>query len=254
MSQFFDALEHAKRQVHLVEPSPAIDPTPEPGIDLERTERLISPDQGPNLEDEMITLYQGITSSLPHMEHRSVLIIGSRSNEGTTTIARQLARTVSLRVGRNVLLIDIDRSRPDLHVYTNLRPERNVAESDKTGDPMEELCRMEESNLYVMPLIQKPLGNAPRTIESTRERGFWEPLKDRFDLIIVDSPPATMFPDGLGIVSQVDGVILVVRAEQTRWPVALSVKEKIVSHGGNLLGMVFNDRRYYIPKWLYERL
>ena len=207
------------------------------------------------MEEEMLTLYQGITTSLPHMEHRSVLLVGSQPNEGTSTIARQLARTVSLKIGRNVLLVDLDRSRPDLlHLYTNLNPETNVAESDRTGDPLESLCRLAESSLYVMPLFQRTMGAPPRTVESARERGFWEPLKGRFDLIIVDTPSAMMFPYGLGIVSRVDGIILVVRAEKTRWHVALSVKEKILSHGGNLLGMVFNDRNYYIPRWLYSRV
>jgi protein-tyrosine kinase len=253
MSQFFDALEHAIRQVHLVEPLPVVEPSPEPCIDSDSISGLVTTDQGPDMEEEMITLYQGITAALPHMEHRSVLFVGSRSNEGTTTIVRQLARTVSLKIGKNVLLVDLDRSRPDLHVYTNLKPETDIAESDRTGDPIESLCRVAESSLYVMPLFQRTV-SAPRTIEAARERGFWEPLKDRFDLIIVDSPPAMMFPDGLGIVSRVDGVILVVRAEKSRWPVALNVKEKILSHGGNILGMVFNDRRFYIPQWLYKRL
>jgi Mrp family chromosome partitioning ATPase len=90
-------------------------------------------------------------------------------------------------------------------------------------------------------------------LEFARGAGFWEPLRERFDLIIVDSPPATMFHDGPGIVSMVDGVVLVVEAEKTRWPVALSVKEKIEQSGGRILGVVFNKRKYYIPKWLYRR-
>ncbi len=94
----------------------------------------------------------------------------------------------------------------------------------------------------------------PRTLEFARGAGFWEPLRERFDLIIVDSPPATMFPDGPGIVSMVDGVVLVVEAEKTRWPVALSVKEKIERSGGKILGVVFNKRKYYIPSWLYRRI
>jgi Mrp family chromosome partitioning ATPase len=83
---------------------------------------------------------------------------------------------------------------------------------------------------------------------------FWEALRDRFDMIILDTPPATIYPDGLAMVRQVDGVILVVEAEKTRWPVALRVKEKITKNGGNLLGIVFNKRRFYIPEWLYKRL
>jgi Mrp family chromosome partitioning ATPase len=52
----------------------------------------------------------------------------------------------------------------------------------------------------------------------------------------------------------VDGVIFVVEAEKTRWPVALAAKEKIVSHGGNILGMVFNKRRFYIPEFVYRKI
>jgi len=73
-------------------------------------------------------------------------------------------------------------------------------------------------------------------------------------LIIVDSPPASMFPDGPAIVSRLDGVILVVEAEKTRWHVALSVKEKILKSGGNILGIVFNKRRLYIPEFIYRYL
>jgi protein-tyrosine kinase len=49
-------------------------------------------------------------------------------------------------------------------------------------------------------------------------------------------------------------VVLVVEAEKTKWPVIQDVKEKLISHGGNILGIVFNKRRYYIPRWLYNRI
>jgi len=207
-----------------------------------------------DMEDEMITLYQTVTAFLPDIEHRSVLFVGSRSNEGTSTIARKLATTVSLRLEKTVLLIDLDRSRPDLHVYENLKQEKNIAEiAQGNGEIEQALCRVEESCLYVMPVFQETVVT-PRTLEFARGRRFWEPLRERFDLIIVDSPPATMFPDGPGIVSMVDGVVLVVEAEKTRWPVAVNVKERIKQNGGRVLGFVFNKRKYYIPGWLYRRI
>jgi len=55
-------------------------------------------------------------------------------------------------------------------------------------------------------------------------------------------------------VRKVDGVIFVVEAEKTRWPVAVASKEKVVKHGGNILGMVFNKRRFYIPEAVYKRM
>jgi Mrp family chromosome partitioning ATPase len=247
MSNIFDALEHAGRKIHAVEPCPD-GPAHVDAPNLSTCGKL-----DPDMEDEMITLYQTITASLPDIKHRSVLFMGSQSNEGTSTVARQLARTVSLRIEKTVLLIDLDRSRPDMHVYADLKLERSIDEVVKCDGEVEEaLCRVEESSLYVMPFFQGAAAT-PRTLEFARGAGFWAPLRERFDLIIVDSPPATLFHEGPGIVSMVDGVVLVVEAEKTRWPVALSVKEKIEQSGGRILGVVFNKRKYYIPKWLYRR-
>jgi len=58
----------------------------------------------------------------------------------------------------------------------------------------------------------------------------------------------------LGLSQKVDGIVLVVEAEKTRWPVVESVKERITRSGGKILGIVFNKRRYHIPKWIYKTL
>lgn len=242
MTKVFEALERARKDAanpqrdtkipHMVMPQNATSGNGE--IEMER---------------EMLSLYHAIVASLPDLDRRVILLVASHSDEGTSTVARQLARTVSLRLEKAVLLIDLDRSRPDLHVYGGAQTN---SETDETEDPIDEtLCQAEEGNLYVMPLFQRTLAT-PRTLDRAREGTFWEPLRQRFDLIIVDSPPATVFPDGPGLVSRVDGVILVVEAEKTRWQVAMTVKEKVIKSGGNLLGIVFNKRRYHIPAWLYR--
>ncbi|MGD0232037.1 MAG: CpsD/CapB family tyrosine-protein kinase [Syntrophorhabdales bacterium] len=248
MSNIYEALEHAKTTVHVIQPTAQ-------NIDgAENHRAAVFDDRAPDVEEEMIALYHTIVSALPSVEHRSVLFIGSASNEGTTTIARQLAKTISLRMEKNILLIDIDRSRPDLHVYEGIRAEKSVQEVVDTGDLIDKaLYRVEETSLYVMPLFQTTM-LTPKALELAKRDVFWEPLKEKFDLVIVDSPPATVFPDGPGFASCVDGVILVVEAEKTRWPVALSVKDKIIKSGGRILGIVFNKRKFYIPKWLYKRV
>jgi len=254
MSKIFDALENAQKE-GIAGNMPAASPPP-PSISLPVGSRQVEV----NMEQEMIALYQTITAALPGRDHRSVLIVGSRSDEGTSTIARELAKAASLRLEKNVLLIDLDRSRPEHHIYTKSTTGSNVTEPSPdaevltTEDSAEnDFHQVEESSLYVMPLFQRTM-LTPKTIESAKGGAFWEPLKERFDLIIVDSPPVMLFPDGPAIVSKVDGVILVVEAEKTRWQVALSVKEKIIKSGGNVLGIVFNKRKYYIPQYIYRYL
>ncbi len=85
-------------------------------------------------------------------------------------------------------------------------------------------------------------------------RGYFEGVRKRFDLILVDSPAAIASPDGISFSRTVDGVVLVLEAEETRWPVAARVRDQIVRNGGRILGLVFNKRRYHIPNLIYERL
>lgn len=245
MSKIYDALEQA-RKTRITTDIPKESSSPPLPVDLGQRVQTSDVD----MEQEMITLYQTITASLPNTDRHSVLFIGSKSNEGTSTMARQLAKAVSLGMEKAVLLIDLDRSRPDLHVYTNLKP---VLDDGSENSAQTALCQVEETSLYVMPLFQRTMVT-PRTLDCAKGKAFWEPLKERFDLIIIDAPPVTMFPDGLAVASQVDGVILVVEAEKTRWQVALDVRKRIETHGGNLLGMAFNKRRFYIPNFIYKHL
>jgi len=244
MSKIYEALEYARNKRII----------PEKPIDVPLPKTYRDPEIDHGMDEEMLNLYQGITALLPDVTRPVVMFIGSQSNEGTSTIARQLAKSASLRLGKSVLLIDLDRSRPEFQVFVDIAPECSLEEVIKTDSPVERAyCQVEDSSLYVMPLFQQSSLN-PRTLDSAKNAMFWETLRDRFDMIILDTPPATLYPDGLAMVRQVDGVILVVEAEKTRWPIALSVKEKIIKNGGNVLGIIFNKRRFYIPEWLYKRL
>ena len=253
MSKIFDALENAQKEgiVGSIPVEPQSPPSP--------PFQLPSQPDLPNVVDidmelEMVTLYQTIMASLPDINHPSILFIGTRANEGTSTIARELAKMVSLRMEKTVLFIDFEGNRPKEHIYTNLKPEKTVDEVVNTGDSMEKaLCRVEESSLYVMPVFQRTSVTS-KALDPVKGSGFWEPLKERFDLIIVDSPPATLFPGAPAIAAQVDGVILVVEAEKTRWQVALSIKDRLIKGGGTILGIVFNKRKYYIPQYVYKYL
>ena len=115
MSKIFDALENAQKEG--IASNMPVEAPPPPPVSLPVDNQRAKADV--NMEQEMIALYQTITAALPDIDHRSVLIVGSRSNEGTSTIARELAKVASLRLEKDVLLIDLDRSRPEHHIYTN---------------------------------------------------------------------------------------------------------------------------------------
>jgi protein-tyrosine kinase len=190
-----------------------------------------------DLEEEMIRLHQRLDALLPGAAKRVVQFIASQAGEGTSTVAREFARVSATRFGKLVLLLDSSPgSGSVLHDYSP-----DILSSPAAG-----------SRLYRAPLPGFCASLSSDT--AGRSDAFWEALRQRYELVVVDSPPATASADGLAMCGRVDGVVLVLQAERTRWPVAQSVKNAIVRSGGKVLGVVLNRRKFYIPNFIYRRL
>lgn len=257
MSKVYEALKHAERQKTVL--SGPREPADAPDV-------IVKPEQRPmpttdmsldvkvdGMETEMISLYHTIEASLPKTPKRVVLCIGSVSGEGTSTIAQRLATVVSFSLGKSVLLVDLDRSRPVSRVFPDLRAENGLEDVVSGIVPIDRaICRVEESGLHVTGL-DKASKDYLRTLEFAKATDFLRRLRDQFDLVIIDAPPLSVFPDGLSIAGSVDGVVLIVEAEKTKWSVVKDAKERLIKGGANVLGIVFNKSKSYIPEWLEKR-
>lgn len=254
MSKIYEALEQAQKERKGVEPLTVAEiPVPEAESTYDQESEVYSFEL--EMEEEMLHLYHTIESLLPDQRKKVIQFIGSGEGEGTSTIAREFARVTIMRLGQSVLLLDADRHNPTQHFFCNVSPEYCLDDIVQAGseDPDKALYQVGTSSLFVS-LISRNSNSGSNIFDSAGVERIWEALKARFDLILIDSPPATMSPDGFGIFKKADGVVIVVEADRTRWPVVESVKEKILQHGGNILGVVLNKRRYHIPDFLYRRL
>lgn len=203
--------------------------------------------------EELLGLHRAIEVHMPDVPSRVVQFIGSRPGEGTTTVAREFARVAALKIGKRVLLLDADRIHPNHHIYFDLGSGCSWLEG--LGDEcitQKAFHKIHDSNLFVSPSFNSGSFTA-EIFNWMSTPSFWDKVRPSFDLIVVDSSPLSSSPDALAIAGSVDGSILVVEAEKTRWTVAESAREKITKAGGNVIGMVFNKRRYHIPKWIYRR-
>jgi Mrp family chromosome partitioning ATPase len=79
-------------------------------------------------------------------------------------------------------------------------------------------------------------------------------LKERYSLILLDAPSIAESSDALLAAPETDGIVMVVEAGSTRWQVAENAREKLAMQGGNVLGVILNKRRFYIPSFIYRRL
>jgi protein-tyrosine kinase len=245
MSKIYEALQHAQTQKKGKEGDTA-SPPPIP-FDV-----LVSPEK--DFGEEMLSLYKVLDTLLPHSQSKIFQFIGSREGEGVSTIVREFARVCANLIGHSVLLLDADRYHPTQAQFFEVQQLNSWIEALKDGAQIaDSIYQIGKSSLFMSPSCNSA-ASTPEIFSSPTFNGFCQNLRNEFDLVLIDSAPLSVSPDGLAIASKVDGVILIVEAEKTRWQTVRRVKDSIARVGGDVLGVVLNKRRYYIPQSIYKRL
>jgi capsular exopolysaccharide synthesis family protein len=248
MTKVFEALKNAKKNQKTSETGNGS------AIPDKTAPVIMGSSSGHDLEEILVALYKSIETALPHTQNKIIQFVGSKHEEGTSTVVRQFAETIAVRIDKSVLILDADRHDPSQNKFFHLKTDAALEDMIGNEDTAAQaLYRIGNSNLSV-GLLSKTAGQAPYLIDTARYDRLWEFLRERFDIVLIDSPPATSSSDFLSLANRSDGIVLVVEADKTRWPILKNVKERIVKNGGNILGIVLNKRRHYIPRWIYDRM
>jgi len=206
------------------------------------------------IEEEMIALYQSINSLRSSTQKNKVIQFMSPDGEqGTSTIALELARVAALKYTKSVLLLDADLRKLDQEPF-NITLEHSLEETIRAGDPVDKaLYQIANSSLFLSRLF-KGSGSIRQFLDPSGIDDLLEKLRTRFDFIFIDSPPENVFSIGLATSTSVNGVILVLDAEKTCLDEAKNITDKITNNGGKVLGVVVNKQRNHIPEFISKRI
>ena len=95
-------------------------------------------------------------------------------------------------------------------------------------------------NLYFMPSGILP-ADAAGILNSRRMSELIADVKNRFDLVLIDSPPILGVSDASVLASEVDLTMIVIQHRKLPRSMLLRVKQAIENVGGHLLGVVLNN-------------
>jgi protein-tyrosine kinase len=247
MSKIYSALIEVSKTRNLEKLEP-------PSNAFQVARKVVDSSAMPLLEKGMLVLFQRIEALLPDMNNKIIQFIGSKQGEGTSTVAREFARTLAFSIGKKVLLIDADRFHPSHRHSFGIQYEEGWQEIISNKHPVENAIHcFESSNLFLCP-SSNTTRSTPELFDTRVMDPFLDVIRQQFDFLIIDSTPITDSPDGLAIAPKTDGVIIVVEAEKTKWTIIENLKQQIQNVGGNVLGIVFNKRNYHIPNFIYRFL
>jgi capsular exopolysaccharide synthesis family protein len=192
----------------------------------------------------------------PDHPYRTLLITSAGPAEGKTTVACCIAIAMA-QAGQRVVLVDCDLRRPRLHRVFHKTSEVGVTTSLLNDRDLDEAVQPTDvTNLSVLPAGPLP-PNPAELLHSDRFKALLRELAQRFDRVIIDSPPAVAVTDPTVISTLVDGSLLVVRAFATTKELARQGARSLSDVGGKVAGVVLNavdlDRHEYKYSYYYYK-
>jgi capsular exopolysaccharide synthesis family protein len=193
------------------------------------------------LAEAFRTLRTSLLYSTPDHPPKTFMVTSLHPEDGKTSLATNLAITLSQLEAGDVLLIDGDMRRPNLHDILEVAEAPGLSTFLTGQTELPAVVKPTEiPRLYVIPAGPTPL-NPAELMASARLEGALEVLRERFAHIIFDVPPLIGVSDSMILAPRLDGVILVLRHGRASRDAAQRAIRLLTTVRARLLGVVLND-------------
>lgn len=175
----------------------------------------------------------------PDQDHKVFVVTSSLPSEGKTTTAVNLALVLA-EGGERVVLIEADLRRPKVSEYLRLEPTVGLT-TVLVGrvELKDALQPTSHPNLTVLASGATP-PNPAELLKSKAMSTLLADLRERFDIVLIDSPPLLPVTDGALIAAQVDGALLVVRHSKTTVDQVAAAQDRLESVGAHTAGIILS--------------
>jgi capsular exopolysaccharide synthesis family protein len=205
----------------------------------------INPSLKFRIEEAYKTIRANIMFSVIKKGCKVIVVSSALPNEGKTTTTVNLAVTIS-QAEQRVLLIDGDLRKPKIHHYFQLPNSpglTNYLSDSMSGKHRVDLFSVihatQYENLSVLCSGAIP-PNPAELLGSEIMAEFLEDVGRDFDYIIIDTPPVNVVSDSLPLIRESDGVVLVVRSNQSTHPELQKALSSLDFIDAKILGFVVN--------------
>lgn len=218
----------------------------------------IQPDLKFRIEEAYKTIRANIMFSAMKKGCKLVVVTSSLPNEGKTTNTVNLAISIS-QADQRVLLIDGDLRKPKIHQYfsfPNSPGLTNYIGSSYSGKSTTDLFAIihqtQYENLSVVCSGSIP-PNPAELLGSDYMTEFIQDASKDFDYIIIDTPPINIVSDALPLIRESDGVVVVIKSNQSTHPELQKTLASLEFIDAKILGFVVNFAESRSAKGYYKR-
>ncbi|THF74914.1 CpsD/CapB family tyrosine-protein kinase [Cohnella fermenti] len=172
-------------------------------------------------------------------EMKTIALLSANPGEGKSTTALNLA-TAYAQIGSRTLLIDADMRKPSLHTAFGIPNNlglTHILAMDR--EPEETIQESGIPGLSILPSGPVPV-NASELLASRKFDQLLLRLKEIYDIVLIDTPPALKVMDASIVASKADGAVIVVEYHKVKSDEARRLVEEMASVNANVLGVALN--------------
>jgi capsular exopolysaccharide synthesis family protein len=186
------------------------------------------------------TLRTAILFSAPGAPPKVILVTSAGAGEGKTVSSVNLATSLA-EAGSRVLLLDGDLRRPGCHRALGLENDRGLSNFlAGQADLGSVIHALDAPRVFFVP-AGPAAPNPAELVGSARMRDTLEELRGAYDFIILDSPPVLPVTDAVVLAREADGVVLVVKGDDTPRELVRRARDLLMQANTHLLGAVVNN-------------
>lgn len=208
---------------------------------------LVPHDQPRTLVSEAYRSLRTALSLSSARELRVVAVTSAMAGEGKTATSANLAVVLS-QLDRPVLLVDCDLRKPRLHQVFKVSNRFGLVSflTGQAAAPEAVIVPTGVKNLWLTPSGPIP-PNPSELLTSERMREWLKVVRQRFEFVVLDTPPALAVTDATIVGLLADGVVLTMRCGKVTREEARLCRDRLRQAGIKILGSVLNRYRSQRP-------
>lgn len=209
--------------------------------DSKRTLQLVSANAPFQYVEAYKTLRTNLNFVTLNSKNRVIAVTSSIPSEGKSNVCINLAATLA-EAGKKVLIMDCDLRKPVMHKYLRITRRALGLTNILSGEvePNDAVVHFNDLHFDVITAGIVP-PNPAELLGSEQMANLLKKLRDQYDYVLLDTPPASVVTDAAVLGSMADGVIMVIRHKGVNVETAQLAKRNLQTAKVNILGAVMTD-------------
>jgi len=214
-----------------------------------KTSVVIAPHSRSLVSEQIRNIRTSINFLGKEKEVKTVLVTSFQPGDGKSFVSLNLAAGYAL-MNKKTLMLECDLRRPHIAKELGLDTEKgisNVLTGQLSLDDAVVEIKEYEGSLSLIP-AGNFLGNAAELLSGRKMSDVMKTLQERFDHIIINTPPISLVADASLLQQYADITLIVVRQDHTSREIYTALKNRTAEHPEDPIYLLLNDvgksRRY----------